>query len=151
MKSSLKQGVTALVLCLIAGVAFAQTPDVTVTLQNVGSSAWTVTEVQGAAGVAELDTENTPVTLTVGQRYHFVNLGTLQIHPLALRGRDGEPLLNQRPQERPFETDPAVAFVADDEGITFTLTETLAEQLSTYYCTAHPAPLMEGPLEVTLP
>ncbi len=141
----------ALTALFSLGTAFAQTPDVTVTLQNVGSSAWTITGVQGAKDVAELNTENTPLTLMVGQRYRFINLGTLQIHPLALRGRDGEPLLNQRPQERPFETDPAVAFVADDEGITFTLTETLAEQLSTYYCTAHPAPLMEGPLEVALP
>jgi hypothetical protein len=41
--------------------------------------------------------------------------------------------------------------VADDEGITFTLTEALAGQLNTYYCTAHPAPLMEGPLEVVSP
>jgi len=145
---SFKWGVIAL---LLAGFGFAQTPEVTVTFQNVGSSAWTITGAQGAEDVAELNTENAPLTLAVGQRYHFINLGTLQIHPLALRGKDGEPLLNQRPQERPFETDPAVAFVADDEGITFTLTETLAEQLSTYYCTAHPAPLMEAPLEVTSP
>jgi len=145
---SFKWGVIAL---LLAGFGFAQTPEVTVTFQNVGSSAWIIIDVQGAEDAAELNTENTPLTLSVGQRYRFVNLGTLQIHPLALRGKDGEPLLNQRPQERAFETDPDVDFVADDEGITFTLTETLAEQLSTYYCTAHPAPLMEGPLEVALP
>ena len=145
---SVKWGVIAL---LLAGFGFAQTPPVVITLQNVGSSAWTITDVQGAAGVAELDAENTPITLTAGQRYRFINLGTVQIHPLALRGKDGEPLLNQRPQERPFETDAAVAFVADDKGMIFTLTEALAEQLSTYYCTAHPAPLMEAPLEVVSP
>ncbi len=145
----MKRGVTALLFAL--GTAFAQTPDVTVTLKNVDVVAWVVTGVQGAAGVAKLDTENAPITLTVGERYRFVNLGTLKIHPLAIRGEDGESLLNQRPQDRPFETDPAVAFRADDEGITFTLTPTLAEQVGTYYCTAHPAPLMEGPLVVTSP
>lgn len=144
----LKQGLTALLFALLLGAASAQTPDVTVTFQNVDVVAWIVTTVEGAEGVAKLDVENTPVTLTVGQRYRFVNLGTLRVHPLALRGKDGEPLINQRPQDRPFETDPAVDFRADDEGITFTLTEDLAAQLSTYYCTAHPAPLMEGPLEV---
>ena len=144
-RSTLKQGLTALLFCLL-GTALAQ--EVTVTLKNVDSSAWLVTAVEGAEGVAELNTPNTPITLSVGRRYRFVNLGTVQIHPLALRGEDGESLLNQRPQDRPFETDPAVDFEADDEGITFTLTEPLAAQLGNYYCTAHPAPLMEAPLKV---
>ena len=143
---ALKQGLLALLVCLVTGAAFAQ--EVTVTLQNVDSSAWVVTSVVGAERVAALNTENAPVTLTAGRRYRFINLGTVQIHPLALRGKDGESLLNQRPQDRPFETDPAVDFRADDEGITFTLTAALAAQLSTYYCTAHPAPLMEAPLKV---
>jgi hypothetical protein len=147
----LPQGLTALLLALWVSAASAQPPEVTVTLQNVDVSAWVVTAVTGAEGVAALNVENAPITLTVGRRYRFVNLGTVQVHPLALRGRDGEPLLNQRPQDRPFETDPAVAFEADDTGIRFTLTEELAAQLSTYYCTAHPTPLMEGPLEVAGP
>ncbi len=109
-----KQGLLALLVCLVTGAAFAQ--EVTVTLQNVDSSAWLVTAVEGAEGVAALNTENAPVTLTVGQRYRFVNLGTVQIHPLALRGKDGESLVNQRPQDRKFETDPDVDFIADDAG-----------------------------------
>lgn len=140
-----KQGLVALLFCFL-GTVLAQ--EVTVTFQNVDSSAWLVTAVEGAEGVAALNTENTPITLTIGQRYRFVNLGTVQIHPLALRGEDGESLLNQRPQDRPFETDPAVDFKADDEGLTFTLTEPLAAQISSYYCTAHPAPLMEAPLKI---
>jgi hypothetical protein len=99
----LKQGLVALLLALLAGAASAQTPDVTVTFQNVDVVAWTVTAVEGAEGVAELNTENAPITLTVGQRYRFVNLGTLRVHPLALRGDDGEPLINQRPQNRPLK------------------------------------------------
>ena len=91
-----RQGLVVL-LSIWATVAFAQSPAptsevVTVTLRNVGSSAWVVTAVAGAEGVAELNVENTPITLTTGQRYRFVNLGTLRIHPLALRGKDGEEL-----------------------------------------------------------
>ena len=137
-----------LLALLLSGGALAHTPVVTVTLQNVDSSAWIVTAVEGAEGVAKLNTENTPITLTPGQRYHFINLGTVQIHPLAIRGADGSSLLNERPQDRPFETDTEVDFVADDNGITFTLTDALAQQVSAYYCTAHPAPLMEAPLKV---
>ena len=147
----LKQGVVALLFCLVVSGAASAQADVTVTMQNVDSSAWVVKSVEGAEGVAKLNTKNTPITLTVGERYHFVNLGTLQIHPFAVRGKSGDSLLNQHPQDRPFETDPNVNFVADDTGITFTLTPKLAAQVSTYYCTAHPAPLMEAPLAVRKP
>ncbi len=123
-------------------------PDVTVTLVNVDSSAWVVTAVKGAEGVSETGVENPVISLEVGKRYRFVNSGGLTIHPFAIRGEDGESVLGQRPKDRPFEVDPEVAFIADDEGVTFTLTEALAAVVSTYYCTAHPTPLMEGKLEV---
>lgn len=121
---------------------------VVVTLENVDSIAWTVTSVEGAEGVTEISAEDPVISLEVGKRYRFVNNGSLTIHPLAIRGEDGEPVLGQRPNDRPFELDPSVAFEADEEGITFTLTEALAAVVSTYYCTAHPTPLMEGKLEV---
>ncbi len=143
-------------LCIANGqgqVSSAQSPaaseaDVTVTLENIDSSAWTVTVVEGAEGVTETGTEDPLISLEVGKRYRFVNNGSLTIHPFAIRGKDGEPVLGQRPNDRPFEIDPGVAFKADDGGVTFTLTEALAEVVSTYYCTAHPTPLMEGKLEV---
>lgn len=122
--------------------------DVVVELINEDSVAWRVVSVSGAQGVAELDVQNPVVTLTVGTRYHFINGGTLAVHPFAIRGRDGEPVLGQRPNDRPFELDPEVAFEADDEGVSFTLTEALAAAAKTYYCTAHPTPLMEGELEL---
>lgn len=123
-------------------------PEVTVVLENVDSSAWIVTAVEGAEGVTETGVENPVITLEVGKRYRFINSGGLTIHPFAIRGKDGDEVLSQRPKDRPFERDPEVAFIADDEGVTFTLTEALAEVISTYYCTAHPTPLMEGVLEV---
>lgn len=126
--------------------------DVTIVLENVKSNAWVISAIQGAgvegAEVAEIGVENPVIRLEIGNRYRFVNLGTVQIHPFAIRGDEGEPLLGQRPSKRPFEIDPAVAFHADEEGITFTLTEQLASAVSTYYCTAHPAPLMESGIEI---
>lgn len=126
--------------------------DVTIVLENVRSNAWVVTAVEGdgveEAEVAEIGVENPVIHLEVGSRYRFVNLGSLTVHPFAIRGDDGEPLLAQRPSDRPFEVDPAVAFHADAEGVTFTLTEPLARAASTYYCTAHPAPLMESGIEI---
>jgi plastocyanin len=122
--------------------------NVTVTLENVDSNAWTVTAVEGADGITETGVEDPVISLEVGKRYRFVNNGSLTIHPLAIRSEDGEPVLGQRPNDRPFELDPSVAFEADEEGISFTLTEALAAVVSTYYCTAHPTPLMEGKLEV---
>ena len=122
--------------------------DASVTLENIRSNAWKVTAVEGAEGITETGVENPVILLEVGKRYRFINHGGLTIHPFAIRGEDGEPVLAQRPKDRPFELDPEVAFEADDEGVTFTLTESLAAAISTYYCTAHPTPLMEGELEV---
>lgn len=119
----------------------------TLTLENVDSTAWTVVAVEGAENVTEIGTQDPIIRLEVGTRYHFVNSGSLTVHPLALRGADGEPVLSQRPNDRPFERDPEVAFDADERGITFTLTQALAAVVRTYYCTAHPTPLMEGALE----
>lgn len=135
---------------LFAVPALAQHAPVVIDLINVDSTAWKVSQTS-VAGVAELGVPNPVLHLSVGTRYHFVNHGTIRVHPLALRGRDTQPLLGQRPDSRPFEEDPGVAFVADDSGLTFTLTAALARELATYYCTAHPAPLMEGNVEVNMP
>ena len=122
--------------------------DVTLTLANVDSTAWTVVAVEGAEDVTEIGTQNPVIRLEVGTRYHFINNGSLTIHPLAIRGVDGQPVLNQRPNDRPFELDPEVAFQTGEQGLTFTLTQALAAVVRTYYCTAHPTPLMEGALEI---
>lgn len=110
--------------------------DVVIELTNEGSVAWVISRVEGAQGVAEPDVPNPVVTLTVGTRYRFVNHGTLVLHPFTIRSKDGEPVLGQRP---------------DNQGVTFTLTAALAEAVKTYYCTAHPTPLMAGELEVRTP
>lgn len=80
--------------------------------------AWVITRDEGAQGVAEPDVQNPVVTLTVDTRYRFVNHSTLTIHPFAIRGKDGVPVLGQPSDDCPFELDPELAFEADDQGVT---------------------------------
>jgi plastocyanin len=109
---------------------------VTVTLNNVGSSAWTVTDMQGASGVAS-DGENPTLTLTVGTRYRFVNNGGSR-HPIGLQDSSGTYLLAQD-RDGSREEDPEISYAEDDAGITFTYTASLASEVATYRCTIHAA------------
>ena len=130
-------------------------PEVTLTLQNVGASAWRVVALEGAedataealAEVAALEAENPTLTLTLGTRYRFdLSDVNSSIHPLDFRAGDGTVLLAQSGREGSFEADPAVAFEADETGLAFTLTPELAELLAAYQCSVHGA--MRGALEV---
>ncbi len=117
--------------------------DVVVTLNNVESVAWVVTDVQTADGielaadVAELDVRNPVLTLTPGLRYRFDNNGGAA-HPLDFRKANARFLLAQGNPPGSLEDDDAVDFVDDAEGVTFTLTPELAEDLALYTCTVHP-------------
>lgn len=115
--------------------------DVTFTLDNVGFSAYVVIGAEGAE-VAELNAHNALWTLEVGKRYRIVNQGGAA-HPLVLRAGQ-EVLLSQRGGGS-FAEDAEVAFERDDEGVTFTLTEALAQALDTYVCAFHPT--MTGAIE----
>jgi hypothetical protein len=129
-----------------AGTSGSGDADVTITVDNVGSSAWEVRDVSGADGVAPTGTENPTLTLTVGTRYRIVNNGGLQAHPFGLRDAEGEYLVRQEDRSSGrLEDDPDIAYVEDDSGVTFTYTQSLADATDTYRCTVHPS--MEGPVE----
>jgi len=124
---------------------------VTLTIDNIGASAWVVTDVQGASGVATTDQENVTITLTPGTRYRIDNNGQLNAHPLALLDSNGDELLAQGgpsdgSADGPFEDDPDVNFVSDADGITFTLTQDLAGEVVEYICTFHPS--MVGDIQI---
>ena len=59
----------------------------------------------------------------------------------------GNILLAEGSDEGSFEADEEVAFQVDGANLSFTLTSELAEVLSTYRCTVHPA--MEGTISIT--
>jgi len=119
--------------------------DVTVTIDNVGTSAWEVTSVSGASGVAQIGTENPTLTLTVDTRYRIVNNGG-SAHPFGTRNASDEYLLRQESnQTGSLEDDMGINYQEDDEGVTFTYTQSLADAMTTYRCTVHSS--MNGTVE----
>ncbi|WP_251921361.1 hypothetical protein [Salinibacter ruber] len=116
---------------------------VTITVNNVANSAWEVTGVSGASGVAGSG-DNPSLTLETGKRYRIDNNGMRSAHPFAVEtGTDGDYLLRQESgQSGSLEDDADVNYKEDDEGVTFTYTQTLADQASAYQCTFHTS--MEG-------
>jgi len=136
---------------LATGIGVGQTSggshDVTVTLNNQGASAW----VLDSAGenVGETGVPNPALTLTVGTRYRFENLGW-SFHPLAFRDEADNALLTQSTYgSGSFENDSAVNWVDNGEELAFTVTESLAAEFDDYVCTVHPS--MEGNLGAQAP
>jgi len=120
-------------------------PEVSVSIDNVGVSAWEVTDAD--AGVAPLDRENPTLRLRVGTRYTVEN-GGWSSHPFALRDADGNLLLTQG-SGGAFADDPAVGWTDDGATVAFTVTEDLAAAAANYVCTVHPS--MEGTIETLGP
>jgi plastocyanin len=116
--------------------------DVTITINNVGSSEWEVTSVEGASGVAGSG-NNPTLTLTVGTRYRFVNNGG-GAHPLGFQNASDEYLLNQDGSGS-LEDDADINYQEDNEGVTFTYTQALADAVDAYRCTVHAS--MEGSVQ----
>ena len=141
-------GSSALVFAVGIGTATADEhidADVFVTLDNVGASAWEVTDVEGD-DVAPIGDENPTLTLSVGTRYAFEN-GDWSGHPLAFRDEDTEPLLSQADTSGEYADDPDVDWIDEGEQVVFTLTTDLAQDIHDYICTAHNS--MNGDIEVT--
>ncbi|MCS4038609.1 cupredoxin domain-containing protein [Salinibacter ruber] len=117
--------------------------DVTVTVTNVGTSAWEVTDVSGASGVAQTGTDNPTLTLKVGTRYRFENNGGSN-HPLGFQDGSSSYLLNQDGSGS-LEGNSDVNYEEDSEGITFTYAQALADEVASYRCTVHSQ--MEGDVQ----
>jgi hypothetical protein len=134
---NMRRLVSAFILFGLLVLGLAQNDaDVTITIESQGASAYFVTMVEGADNVTELNENNSAWTLEIGRRYRIIN-SSGSAHPFALRA--GNDMLLSQDGSGSFVDDPDVDFVTDDEGITFTLTEALAEQLDNYVCTLHPA------------
>lgn len=137
-------GVAAGLASLSAGVGQTggqSSEEVTVTLDNDGSFAWVLQSAEEDVGPTGVS--NPGLTLTVGTRYRFENLGWSS-HPLAFRDEADDPLLTQAGQGS-FQDDDAVDWVDDGEELAFTVTEELAAEFDDYVCTVHSS--MEGSLQ----
>lgn len=120
-----------------ATITFDYTPDAT---------AWLVKDVQGAQGVAELNSKNPTLTFEVGKRYAF-NSPQSQVHPFALRDAEHHDLIAQGPTKGSLETNSDINFVDKGNSFAFTMTEELAKAVKTYNCTTHPP--MVGNVEIS--
>ena len=119
-----------------AGLGKAQSgPEVGLTLNNQGASAWVLQDSD--ANVGPTGVSNPALTLTVGTRYRIENRGW-SFHPLAFRDANDQPLLTQDGQGS-FQNDSAVNWVDNGETLAFTLTPALAAELDDYVCTVHPS------------
>ncbi len=107
---------------------------VSLTIDNVGVSAWEVTG-DSSGSVAPTGEENPTMTFEVGTRYEVTNNGGGS-HPFALRTSDDEPLLSQS-TDGSYEGDSDVNWVDDGGELVFTVTEELASELGYYICTIH--------------
>ncbi|MCS4048364.1 hypothetical protein [Salinibacter ruber] len=122
--------------------------DVTITVDNVGNSAWEVAGVNvtnvSQGDVTQVGKENPNFAFEVGTRYGIVNSAGRSAHPFAVEtGTDEDYLLRQESgQSGSLEDDSNINYVEDEEGVTFTYTQTLADRVAAYQCTFHGS--MEG-------
>lgn len=117
-----------------------------VSLNNVGSTAYVVTNIDGDGATAQQNEENTSIELKVGQRYTFINSSGASNHPLGFRNADGDYLIRQGNSSGTFGEDADVNVVKSGNDISFTLTEALASQMTQYICVFHPG--MNGVITV---
>ncbi len=140
--------VFGLLYVAMGGLALAQNPDITFIMDNNRSDGWVVLDVAGAEGVAELRVNNPTLTLEVGKRYSFdFSLVNNLFHPFDVRNQDNEVLLDQGIGRGSMERDEAIAFEADEDVVTFTLTPELAAVIHNYQCVNHE--MMVGLIVVT--
>ncbi len=117
-----------------------------ITIENQGSEAWVINEIDGDGASGETGEENTTLTLEEDLRFTVENLGSGG-HPFQLRDSDGEVLIAAAENGELQDYEDANVVIEDDgRFITFTLTGELANRVATYNCEPHAA--MEGDLTV---
>ena len=122
--------------------------DVNVSMTADGNEAWIVTNVEGTVGLenaqecidedSDTDTPNPTMTLTVGQRYRFNN-PLFDVHVLQFRSGSGDVLLGQGETPGSFAEDEEVDAVISDNTVTFTLTNSLAQEIADYHAQGNQA------------
>ena len=110
--------------------------DATITMNNVGSTAYEVSSVSGTNVSAETGINNPEITFTAtGTRYRIENNGHPN-HPLEFQDESGTILLSQD-DSGSVEDDDAVNWIDNGDSVEFTLTSDLSAQIATYRCTVH--------------
>ena len=108
----------------------------TVAFNNIGARAFVFTAVTGSGIITNLNVENAPLQLKIGNRYQFINNAGAG-HPFQILGNGNTILLSQNDVEGTFEKDVQVNYQVEGMNITFTLTQNLANQIAPYICGNH--------------
>ncbi|WP_143815357.1 hypothetical protein [Longibacter salinarum] len=119
---------------------------VTITVDNRSNDAWVVVDVQGGTDVTDGSTDNPTLRFKKDVRYVINNMGGENNHPIALKDADGSILLRQDTGGGSLSGDEDINFVANTDGIAFTFTRTLLQEVDAYNCLNHAA--MEGSIVV---
>lgn len=104
--------------------------DVTIEIDNIGITAWEMTNIDGDENVAEVGTKNPEITLTEGTRYTFKN-EAWDNYPLVFRDSDSTEVLSQD-GDGEFEDNDAVNWIDNGDIFAFTLTDGLAGNIAEY-------------------
>lgn len=116
-----------------------QSPSVTtITVGNMGATAYVFIGIDGEGADAPLNEENAEIELTVGERFTFNNDAGASSHPLDFSNSDRDKLFGQSNAGGLFDEDDTVDLVKDGNSISFTLTAELASALNDYVCSFHP-------------
>ena len=110
----------------------------TVEFDNMGSSAYVILGIEGEGATANLNEENTGLTLRVGDRFRFNNVAGASNHPLDFRNSNRDKLLGQSNSDGIFDDNSEVNVQTDGNTISFTLTSGLAAEINGYVCSFHP-------------
>ena len=110
-----------------------------ITVENVGSSAWNIVEIDGEGASATTGEDNATLTLDEGLRFTVTNLGAAG-HPFQLLDSNDN-ILVAAGGGGTLQDDADANVVVDDEAgtISFTLSGALADQVAAYICEFHPS------------
>ncbi|WP_340103775.1 fasciclin domain-containing protein [Rhodohalobacter sp. 8-1] len=110
-----------------------------ITIDNVGTSAWNIDEIDGEGASGDIGVDNATLTLEEGLRYTITNLGAAN-HPFQLLDSNDNVLIAAGGSGSLQDDADANVVLDDEEGtISFTLTGALADQVAAYICEFHPS------------
>ncbi|REL39035.1 hypothetical protein DYD21_03505 [Rhodohalobacter sp. SW132] len=112
--------------------------ETTITMENMGASAFVFIGIDGSGANANLQKENAEIELRVGDRFTFENMADASRHPLDFRNNDDEKLFGQSNSSGLFDDIDEIDLEMNGNAITFTLSPDLASVLNDYICSFHP-------------
>lgn len=110
-----------------------------ITIENNGTSAWNIVEIDGEGASGDTGVDNATLTLEEGLRYTITNRGAAN-HPFQLLDSNDNVLIAAGGSgSLQDDADANVVVNDDDDTISFTISGALADQVAAYICAVHPS------------